>query len=126
LNWIDADVSDYGVKDYGGGVAVHPQDPNIVLFSTGIQRIFTQAVRGSESKIFRSTDCGESWHLVKKGLPDNVVGRVEVLQFDNEDPAKLYATTDTGDVYEGVDAGESWQQIASGLGNIYMYASALI
>lgn len=126
LNWIDADVSDYGVKDYGGGVAIHPQDPNIVLFSTGIQRIFTQAVKGSESKIFRSMDGGESWHQVKKGLPDNVAGRVEVLHFDHENPAKLYATTDMGDVYEGVDAGESWRQIASGLGSIYMYASAVI
>ena len=124
--WIDAGVSDFGIKDYGGGVAVNPSDPDIVLFSTGVQRVFAQAVKGAASKIFRTADGGDTWRRVTDGLPESVEGRMEALLFDNAKNPCAYAMTDTGELFEGEDAGARWRLAARGLGNLYMYAAAVL
>jgi hypothetical protein len=124
--WIDAGVSDFGIKDYGGGVAINPGDPDIVLFSTGVQRVFAQAVKGASSKIFRTADGGDSWKQVTEGLPATVEGRMEALLFDNAKNPSAYAMTDTGDLFEGRDAGTHWRVAARGLGSLYMYAAAVL
>lgn len=124
--WIDAGVSEFGIKDYGGGVAIHPRNPEIVLFSTGVQRVFAQAVKGAESKIFRTADGGETWHRVIEGLPGSVAGRIEALVFDQTEQPSAYAMTDTGELYEGQDAGGRWRLAARNLGNLYMYAAAVL
>lgn len=124
--WIDSGVGEFGIKDYGGGVAIHPRDADIVLFSTGVQRVFAQAVKGAESKIFRTTDGGDTWQRVTQGLPDAVEGRMEALLFDDADNPSAYAMTDTGDLFEGRDGGKRWRRAASGLGSLYMYAAAVL
>ncbi|MFM9967147.1 MAG: WD40/YVTN/BNR-like repeat-containing protein [Burkholderiales bacterium] len=125
--WIDTGVSDFGIKDYGGGVAVNPGDPNVVLFSTGVQRVFAQAVKGAESKIFRTADGGDSWQQVTRGLPKEIEGRMEALLFDHDDKnPSAYAMTDTGDLFEGSHGGTEWRVAARGLGSLYMYAAAVL
>jgi photosystem II stability/assembly factor-like uncharacterized protein len=124
--WIDAGVSEFGIKDYGGGVAIHPNDPDVVLYSTGVQRVFAQAVKGAESKIFRTADGGDSWRRVTEGLPDAVEGRMEALLFDQAKNPSAYAMTDTGDLFEGRDGGTRWRVAARGLGSLYMYAAAVM
>jgi photosystem II stability/assembly factor-like uncharacterized protein len=124
--WIDSGVSEFGIKDYGGGVAIHPGDPDVVLYSTGVQRVFAQAVKGAESKIFRTTDGGDSWKRVTEGLPSQVEGRMEALLFDQASNPSAYAMTDTGHLFEGRDGGTRWRLAASGLGSLYMYAAAVL
>lgn len=124
--WIDSGVSEFGIKDYGGGVAIHPGDPDVVLYSTGVQRVFAQAVKGAESKIFRTTDGGERWKRVTEGLPSQVEGRMEALLFDQANNPSAYAMTDTGHLFEGRDGGTRWRLAASGLGSLYMYAAAVL
>lgn len=124
--WIDTGVSDSGIKDYGGGVAVNPRDPDVVLFSTGMQRVFAQAVKGAHSKIFRTADGGDSWRQVTRGLPAEIDGRMEALLFDDGANPCAYAVTDTGDLFEGRNGGTEWRVAARGLGSLYMYAAAVL
>jgi photosystem II stability/assembly factor-like uncharacterized protein len=125
--WIDTGVSDFGIKDYGGGVAVNPSNPDVVLFAIGVQRVFAQSVKGSQSKIFRTADGGESWQQVTRGLPSHIEGRMEALLFDHdEENPSAYAMTDTGEVYEGRNGGSEWRVAARGLGSLYMYAAAVL
>jgi photosystem II stability/assembly factor-like uncharacterized protein len=98
----------------------------VVLFATGVQRVFAQAVKGSQSKIFRTADGGDSWQQVTQGLPAQIEGRMEALLFDNDANPSAYAMTDTGEVFEGRNGGTEWRVAARGLGSLYMYAAAVL
>ncbi len=55
--------------------------------------------------LWKSTDYGETWKDISRGIP---LGPVNVVREDPRDPAILYAGTDLG-VYVSTDAGKSWQ-----------------
>lgn len=120
-SWRRINPGEYGPKRYGGGITVHPKKPHIALFSLGLARVFTLSVKGAESAIFRTTDDGESWHQVSRGLPERVNGRVESLVFDQSDDPLLYAFTDLGDLFEGREDGGEWRVVAAGLGRSSAY-----
>jgi hypothetical protein len=67
-------------------------------------------------RVYRSTDRGESWQALGKGLPQQDA-YLTVLRdgfgADTLDPAGLYVGTRTGEVFASPDAGESWRTLAS-------------
>jgi photosystem II stability/assembly factor-like uncharacterized protein len=105
-----------GPRRYGGGIAVHPRDPSIVLFSVGLARVFTLAVKGAQSSIFRTADAGETWERVRDGLDDPMPARIETLVFDGAAEPCVYALTDLGELLEGRDGGRAWRRVAADLG----------
>ncbi|GEM_PF-7038609 len=122
-SWKDIeDVCSTGIEDYGGGIAVHPRNPNIVVMCTGFQRTAPVQIQGADAKIFRSTDGGDSWHCVMSGFAD----RVEAIVFDNQSDPTAYAATEGGEVLESRDGGEHWQVVARDLGATYMYGLAVL
>ncbi len=75
---------------------------------------------GTHGGLFKSTDGGDTWKQLTKGLPDNLV-QIQVA-IARSNPDRLYATTSTtreGEyasgaglgVYRSDDAGESWTRI---------------
>jgi photosystem II stability/assembly factor-like uncharacterized protein len=75
---------------------------------------------GTHGGLFKSTDGGDTWNQLTKGLPDNLV-QIQVA-IARSDPNRLYATTSTTregaygsgaglGVYRSDDAGESWTKI---------------
>ncbi len=75
---------------------------------------------GTGGGLFKSTDGGETWRQLTKGLPSNLV-QINVA-IAPSDPKRLYATlatTDRGEygsgaglgVYRSDDAGESWYHV---------------
>ena len=75
---------------------------------------------GTHGGLFKSTDGGETWNQLTKGLPDNLV-QIQVA-IARSDPNRLYATTSTTHeaeyasgaglgFYRSDDAGESWTKI---------------
>ena len=70
---------------------------------------------GPGSGLYRSTDGGNNWRQITKGLPNEAdkLGRIG-LAVSPSDPDRMYALADArknGGVYRSDDAGESWQLV---------------
>ena len=66
-------------------------------------------------RVFRTTDGGDSWESLDKGLPQaNAWLTVlrDAFSADTLDPAGLYVGTRTGEVFVSPDAGGSWREVA--------------
>jgi len=71
--------------------------------------------RGAGSGLYKSTDGGNTWRQVTKGLPGEAdgLGRIGVVVSPSE-PDRMYAWVDAqknGGIYRSDDAGESWQLV---------------
>ena len=70
---------------------------------------------GAGGGLFKSTDGGNTWHLLKNGLPADL-SQIYVA-IAPSDPKRLYATLATASgklsVYRSDDAGENWVQITT-------------
>jgi photosystem II stability/assembly factor-like uncharacterized protein len=105
----------------GSDVKIDPSNPSIVYASMWESRLGPwedgNSYEGTHGGLFKSTDGGESWHKLTKGLPDNLVQIYAAIAAS--DPNRLYATLSTSKqggyasgaglgVYRSDDAGESW------------------
>lgn len=76
------------------------------------------AWQGPESGLFKSTDGGNTWRKLTKGLPtfEQGLGRIGFCVAPSN-PNRLYATVDAspqlGGVYRSDDAGESWRRVSN-------------
>jgi photosystem II stability/assembly factor-like uncharacterized protein len=73
------------------------------------------AWQGSGSGLFQSTDGGETWQPLTRGLPTTKEGLGRIgLAIAPSDPRRLYAMVDAprlGGVYRSDDAGQSWRRV---------------
>ncbi|MDQ1402827.1 MAG: hypothetical protein QOG03_1143 [Actinomycetota bacterium] len=80
-------------------------------------------------RVYRTTDDGQSWDGLEKGLPqDNAWLTVlrDAFTADRLDPAGLYIGTRTGEVFGSPDAGESWQELARHLPPVLCVKTAVL
>ena len=73
------------------------------------------SIEGHKGGLFQSTDGGNTWRPLTKGLPtnDQGLGRIGIAVAQG-DPNRLYAVVDApqvGGVYRSDDAGESWRRV---------------
>jgi photosystem II stability/assembly factor-like uncharacterized protein len=105
----------------GSDVKIDPLNPAIVYASMWESRLGPwedgNSYDGTHGGLFKSTDGGETWHKLTKGLPDNLV-QINVA-IAASDPKRLYATLSTTKesgyassaglgLYRSDDSGESW------------------
>lgn len=97
-------------------VEFDPKDPRIIYADlwAGRQGPWENgAWQGKESGLFKSTDGGETWKKLTKGLPtiEQGLGRIG-FAISRSDSKRLYATVDAaaryGGIYASADAGERW------------------
>ncbi len=114
-------------EDTGGSaVALDPQRPNVVYAALWQSRLGPwedkNEFQGSGGGLFKSTDGGNTWRQLTKGLPADT-SQINISIAASE-PDRLYATlgtTQTGayssaqglGVFRSDDAGESWARITS-------------
>ena len=69
-----------------------------------------------EDGIWKSTDGGDTWRIVRTGLPTGLIGKVD-LSVTADMPNRVYALVETTDPNEGLyrsdDFGESWQLMSN-------------
>lgn len=96
-------------------MVMDPSDPN-TLYASGFNRInlpFEARISGPESKIYKTTDGGDSWTTLTTGLPEEDESRIG-LAISNDDPNTLYALyvsaddLNVKDIYKTTDAGANW------------------
>ncbi len=115
---------DTGVTD----LEIDPRNPN-VLYAASYQRrrhIWSLLGGGPGSGIHKSTDAGESWRRMERGLPKGDMGKIG-LAVSPADPDVVYATIEAGEkergFYRSLDRGEKWEKrnayISNGTGPHY-------
>ncbi len=65
-----------------------------------------------ETYLYRSTDFGQTWNLIKGNLPSE---SVNVIREDPHHENILYAGTDQGGVYVSLDSGKEWHSLCCDL-----------
>lgn len=95
-----------------------PSNPNILFASAwrAERKPWTIISGGKESGIYKSVDGGDSWLKVGKGLPDGVLGKID-LAVSAADSRRVYALVEApgkkGGLYRSDDQGKSFKQISS-------------
>jgi photosystem II stability/assembly factor-like uncharacterized protein len=84
-------------------LVLDPQNPD-TLYAAGDGAAEDRGSTPTRSGVFKSSDGGESWHLV--GLEGASVG---ALALDPRHPETIYAGTDKKGVIKSTDAGRSWR-----------------
>ena len=102
-----------GVTD----VVVDPRDENIMYAATWQRHRNVAAYMGGGpgTKLFKSTDGGDSWRQLKNGLPVGKLGKIG-LAISEINPDVLYAAIELerrkGAVYRSSNGGESWKKMS--------------
>ncbi len=113
-----------GVTD----IEFDPANPDI-LYAAAYQRrrhTWSLMAGGPKSGIYKSTDNGDTWRRVAKGLPAGDMGKIG-LAVTPANPQLVYATIEANDkekgFYRSTDKGESWEKrnsyISGGTGPHY-------
>ena len=68
---------------------------------------------GGGSGIYRSTDGGDTWKKLTKGLPDGPLGRIAIAAAPS-DPRHVYALIEAkkGMLWESTDRGDEWKKVS--------------
>ena len=98
-------------------VVMDTSNPDII-YATSEQRRRTHFGKiggGPESAVYKTTDNGETWRKVMKGLPDVHIGGMGIA-VSPVDPNVVYliveAQEDKGGFYRSSNKGESWQRMS--------------
>jgi photosystem II stability/assembly factor-like uncharacterized protein len=69
-----------------------------------------------ENGIWKSTDGGDTWRIVREGLPAGLIGKID-LAVSADMPNRVYALVEAPDPEEGLyrsdDFGESWELVST-------------
>jgi photosystem II stability/assembly factor-like uncharacterized protein len=84
--------------------------PEVILLGNG------DGPPGSAGVVARSTDAGEHWHATQ--MPGRANSTIWNFAVHPSDPALIYASSVSGEVYRSVDGGESWTKLAREFGEI--------
>lgn len=117
-SWIE--ITDGLPSDFGYGLALDPRDPDAV-FVIPEESSHMRATIDGRLRVYRTTDAGESWHALTRGLPQAhayVSVLRDALTDDDLDPVGVYLGTSTGHVFASRSRGESWKLIAGFLPKI--------
>lgn len=107
-------------------IHLDPRNPD-VLYACAHQRrrqVFTYISGGPESALYKSTDGGQTWDKIHKGLPDTDMGRIG-MAVSPVNPDVLYCIVEAsgkkGGVFRSADRGASWEKRSdnSTAGNYY-------
>jgi photosystem II stability/assembly factor-like uncharacterized protein len=105
--WHDVSPPDLPEWTTITGIEVSPHARGTVFVSGGRHRVSDRT-----PYLYRTTDYGETWQRITKGIRENDYSWV--VREDPVRPGLLFAGTETG-VYVSFDAGDSWQAFQGGL-----------
>ncbi|MCW8849546.1 MAG: glycosyl hydrolase, partial [Melioribacteraceae bacterium] len=98
-------------------VIMDPRNPDI-MYATSEQRrrhTFTKIGGGPESAVYKSTNAGETWEKIMKGLPKVDIGGMG-LDISPANPEYIYlsmeAADDKGGFFRSTNRGASWEKMS--------------
>ncbi|MEZ6094204.1 MAG: hypothetical protein R3C03_08180 [Pirellulaceae bacterium] len=122
------DVSaDTGINE----VHIDPTNPDIMYASSYQRRrhVWTLINGGPESTVYKSTDGGDSWKKISRGLPGGDLGRIG-LDISPVNPEVVYAVVeavgDQGGFYRSQNRGETWERMSGTLSGSPQYYNEIV
>jgi len=98
-------------------VHIDPRDPD-TMYASAYQRrrhVWTLINGGPESGVYKSTDGGQSWDEVTRGLPREDMGRIG-MDISPANPDVVYAIVEaaegSGGFFRSDDRGETWRKMS--------------
>jgi photosystem II stability/assembly factor-like uncharacterized protein len=122
-HWERWTSRDWAEDVYPDGLVLNPRLPDIIFVAAAEHnpsqwhKARPQASAGG--RIYRSTDAGQTWEMLRNGLPDQMrheVGALCLEEWGNS--FSVFAGTTGGEVYGSDDGGNNWSLIMSGLAPI--------
>lgn len=94
-NWfhVTAGLPVYEVR----ALAIHPSNPNLVLF-------------GGAGQLYKTTDGGISWNITGDASFQNATPYIWDIEFNGNDPNIVFAASDEG-LYRSTNAGDTWNLV---------------
>lgn len=113
-------------------IAMDPQDANI-LYAAMWQfrrKPYTFTSGGPGSGLYKSTDGGETWKKLARGLPEGDLGRIGIAVAPSR-PSVVYAVVEAkhSALFRSDDLGESWTEMNSGqeiVGRPFYFATVFV
>jgi photosystem II stability/assembly factor-like uncharacterized protein len=102
-SWQSVVKTDRFPLPYSRGIAVKPDDPNVIFAAIGDSAI------GSTGAIQRSTDGGKTWET--RPLPVEPNSNIWAVATSPENPDLVLASSLFGEIYRSSDAGDSWLKL---------------
>lgn len=101
--WQDMEMGRFSPTTYGRDIKVSPTDPNILYAALSV------AAASHDGALYRSQDCGKSWHRFDKV---RVHGTIMSIGLHPRDPNQVYiGARYDGEVFGTRDGGRTWQAI---------------
>jgi len=125
-SWVD--ISEGLPSRFGFPLQMHPHDPDTIYVIPEEGAEFRGPV-GGKFAVYRSTNRGERWKKLTKGLPtSNMFAHVhrQAMAADRCDRCGIYVGTSGGQVLYSRNEGESWQTLAEWLPAIYSVRTAVV
>jgi photosystem II stability/assembly factor-like uncharacterized protein len=125
-DWID--ISEGLPSRFGFPLQVHPHDPDTIYVIPEEGAEFRGPV-GGKFAVYRSTNRGNRWKKLTKGLPTrNMFAHVhrQAMAADRCDRSGIYVGTSGGQILYSRNEGESWQTLADWLPAIYSVRTAVV
>ncbi|KAA3656510.1 MAG: glycosyl hydrolase [Calditrichaeota bacterium] len=98
-------------------IVIDPRDPNVLYAATWQRHRNVAAYMGGGpgTAIYKSTDGGDNWTKLTKGLPESNMGKIG-LAISPQKPDVLYAAIEldrrAGGVYRSTNRGASWKKMS--------------
>lgn len=95
----------------------HPSNPDIIYATLHQRRrrTFTKINGGPESAFYKSTNAGQDWRKIIKGLPEVHLGRIGLAVTPADENlvyAIVEAADDKGGFFRSTDQGETWEKMS--------------
>ncbi len=125
-DWID--IQHNLPSEFGFPIALDAHSPETVF--TIVEDPMGRNNVDESFVVYRTTDGGQEWQAMTKGLPVGPGVRLGVLRHgmctDTLDPCGVYVGTNTGQVFASRDRGDTWSLIADFLPSIYSVKTCII
>ena len=106
----------------GNDIVIDPNNPDVLYASTWQRRrgVGQMIGGGPESAVYKSTNAGQTWTKLTKGLPEGDMGRISLGVDPKAKPTRIYALInarpqETG-FYRSDDAGVTFERMGAPLG----------
>jgi len=116
-----------GISD----IVMDPRDPDVIYASAYQRRrhVWTLLNGGPEGGIYKTTDGGETWTELERGLPSGDIGRIGLGIAPTRGQrvyAIIEAAGDDSGFYRSDNAGASWTKVSSYVSNSPQYYNEII
>jgi photosystem II stability/assembly factor-like uncharacterized protein len=108
--WTHTLTTEHEVGGYPDQLVFHPSNPELMFLAAAKDSPGAwMRTRFAGARISRSTDGGNTWEILTRGLPDRMQGNIEAMCLEAAgDTCSLFAATTAGEVFISEDSGETW------------------